>query len=198
MDNEAAEKIIHDGLIRWGRSLIRASIVTEGVIVSIDETTYTCVVALQTTNPDGSVTNTEINNVPLKVLIGSQASLIEIPKVNTTCTLCFRDNNIQRPQLYQVHECDKILIRIGNTTLQADTNGFVFNGGDKGMVKADELKTQSEKDKAILDGILQVLQTPVNEPGNGAPSAFQAALLAAIGTKQSGVWTGLENSKIKQ
>jgi hypothetical protein len=198
MNNESAEKTIHDNFIRWGRSLIRASIVTEGIIISVDESKYTCVVALQSTNSDGSTTNTNVYNVPLKVLVGSQASLIEIPKVNSTCTLCFRDNNIQRPQLYQTDQCDKILVKIDNSTLQIDTNGFVFNGGSHGMVKADELKTQSEKDKAILDGFLQVLQTPVNEPGNGAPSAFQAALIAAIGTKQSGVWTALENDKIKQ
>lgn len=198
MDNDKSEKIVHDGFIRWGRSLIRASIVTEGKIVSVDETAFTCIVSLQSTNSDGSTTNTNYYDVPLKVLIGSQASLIEIPAVNSDCTLCFRDNNIQRPQLYQIDQCSKILIKIGDKTLQVDTNGFVFNGGSTGMVKADVLKTESEKDKAILDALLQIITgAPIPEPGLGAPSAFQAALTAVLTGKTSGDWTTLQNDKIK-
>jgi hypothetical protein len=196
MDSE--EKQIIDGFIKWAKNITKGSILFEGTIKSVDETKFNCVVTVS-----GNSVNTDILNVPLKVLIGSQASVIEIPAVGSDCTVCYRDNNIQRPQLVAVDKSDKLLIKIGNDsdgyqTLQVTKDGFVFNGGTHGMVKADELKTQSEKDKDILDGFLQVLQTPINEPGNGAPSAFQAALIAAIGTKQSGVWTGLENDKIKQ
>jgi len=156
------------------------------------------VVSLQSTNSDGSVTDTKYYDVPLKVLIGTQASFVEIPAVNSNCTICFRDNNIQRAQLYQVDQCAKILIKIGTQTLQVDSTAWVFNGGSTGMVKADVLKTESEKDKAILDGLMQIITgPPIPEPGLGAPSAFQAALSAVLAGKTSGDWTTLQNDKIK-
>lgn len=198
MDSDDSEKIIHDNFIRFGKMITKGSILIEGVISTVDEVKFTCDVTIQSTNPDGSDTNTIINNVPIKVLQGTQASFIEIPEVGSNCTLCFRDNNIQRPQLYQVDQCDKILIKISNQILQIDSNGFVFNDGTIGMVKADVLKTESEKDKAILDALLQILTgAPIKEPGNNAPSALQTQLKIALTGKQSGTWTQLQDTNIK-
>jgi phage baseplate assembly protein gpV len=75
----------------------------------------------------------------------------------------------------------------------------IFHGGvNSGMVKAPVLKTESEKDKAIIDTILTVLNgASIPEPGSGSPSALQIALKSALTGKSSGVWTGLENDKIK-
>ena len=199
MDNDNTEKILHDGLIKFGKMITKASIIIEGTIFSVDETNFTRIVTVSSVNFDGSDTETNVLNVPLKVLRGSQASFIEIPKVGSDCTLCYRDNNIGRPQLYQVDQCDKILIKIGDNTLQVDSTAWVFNGGTHGMVKADVLKIQSEKDKAILDDLLNIINgTPIPEPGSGSPSAFQAALKAVLTGKSSGDWTTLENDKIKQ
>jgi phage baseplate assembly protein gpV len=74
----------------------------------------------------------------------------------------------------------------------------IFHGGENsGMVKAPVLQEESEKDKAIIDAILTVLNgAPILEPGNMAPSALQIALVSALTGLISGVWTGLENDKI--
>ena len=95
-------------------------------------------------------------------------------------------------EIYYDFDSNKLIINANNAIIE-------INGGTLGgLVKADVLKIESEKDKDILDTFLQVLQTPIPEPGNGANSAFQAALLAALGTKETGVYTDLENPKIKQ
>ena len=221
MSDETFEQQLTEKLLMFGKMMTKASIIIDGNIDSVDESTFTCAVDIQSNNSDGSLRHTIYENVPLKVLIGSQASFVEIPTIGSACTMTFKDNNIQRPELLQVQDCDKILCRLKGSeqdgskdiiltitkldftfnaagqTLKISKDGFVFNNASHGAVKADELKTQSNKDKDILDGFLQALQTPVNEPGNGAPSAFQAALLAALGTKQSGTWDNLESDKIK-
>ena len=135
MNDGIAEKMIHDGLIRFGEMMTIGSILIEGNIISVDENNFTCVVGISTSNMDGSATVTNYNNVPLKVLIGSQASLIEIPTVGTDCTMCFRDNNIQRPQLIQVNQCDKVIVTIGKSIFYVDETGFKLNNDTKGLKK---------------------------------------------------------------
>jgi len=135
MDNDSAEKTLHDGLIKFGKMITKASIIIEGTVYSVDEIKYTCVVTVATVNSDGSNTNTNVLNVPLKVLRGSQASFIEIPKVGSDCTLCYRDNNIGRPQLYQVNECSKIIMKISNSIFYCNSTGFKLNNNTKGLKK---------------------------------------------------------------
>jgi hypothetical protein len=130
MNDGIAEKMMHDGLIRFGKMMTIGSILIEGNIISIDESKFTCVVGIKTGD-----TVTNYNNVPLKVLIGSQASLIEIPTVGTDCTMCFRDNNIQRPQLMQVNQCDKVIVTIGKSIFYVDETGFKLNNDTKGLKK---------------------------------------------------------------
>jgi len=65
-----------------------------------------------------------------------------------------------------------------------------------GLIKINELKAQLEKNRVILQTILTVLATPVNEPGAGNPSAFQAALLAALTGKVPGDFSNIENTKV--
>jgi hypothetical protein len=130
MNDGIAEKMMYDGLMRFGKMMTIGSILIEGNIISVDEDNFTCVVGIKTGD-----TVTNYNNVPLKVLIGSQASLIEIPTVGTDCTMCFRDNNIQRPQLMQVSQCDKVIVTIGKSIFYVDETGFKLNNDTKGLKK---------------------------------------------------------------
>lgn len=74
-----------------------------------------------------------------------------------------------------------------------ELNGSEFGG----LVKIEELKLQLQKNTLILQGILSALKVPVSEAGNGAPSAFQAALMTAVGTMQTGDFSNIENKKVK-
>lgn len=126
---------IHDAFLRFGKMVTRASQNFEAVIVDVDTDNFTCTVNNSFNNADGTSQNVYIYNVPLKVLIGSQASLIEIPAVGSDCIVCFKDNNIQRPQLLSVDKCDSVIVAIGKTILNIDTNGFKLNNDTKGLKK---------------------------------------------------------------
>jgi len=73
-----------------------------------------------------------------------------------------------------------------------------FNGGENGgLTITPELVTQLNKTNELLQAVLTVLSgTPIPEPGNGSPSALQAALKAAVAGKQLGDYTSIENPKI--
>ena len=111
--------------------------------------------------------------------------------------------------LFARDENGKIVAKIkmlnsGNIEIEADGNCKVkakgnieINGSDfGGLIKIEELKTQLQKNTAILQGLLGTLKTPITEPGNGSPSAFQATLITAIGTLQAGNFSNIENKKV--
>jgi|GEM_PF-1871154 len=175
-------------LVDWQKATSRASACVEGEIVEVNDD-YTCDVKVGT---DGSGQDVVFYSVPIKVLVGTPATVIEVPVLGSDCLLLFKDNNIHRPQLLCVDQVDKFLIN--PKTVTQFNNGLLG-----GMVKAKELQEQSNKDKAILDTLLQIINgPPITELGNGAPSALQIALKSALAGKQSGTWDNLENSKILQ
>ena len=180
------ETELQEALTRAMKMSNRFGVISEGVVINTDaaETEFVCDV--QIVSSDGQPT---YYNVPLKVMIGSQASFIEIPQLKSNCLMGFRDGNQGRPQILFIDQVLKILV---------NCNNFIFNSGELGgMVKAKVLEEESNKDKAILDGLLAIINgAPIPEPGNGSPSALQAALKAALTGKQSGVWTDLEDPKI--
>ena len=111
--------------------------------------------------------------------------------------------------LFACDENGKIVAKIkmlnsGNIEIEADGDCKVkakgnieINGSDfGGLIKIEELKTQLQKNTAILQGLLGTLKTPITEPGNGSPSAFQATLITAIGTLQAGNFSNIENKKV--
>lgn len=72
-------------------------------------------------------------------------------------------------------------------SLVTDPEEIIINGGGKkGLIIWDELKSQLDANSAILQSLINAIKTPVTEPGNGAPSAFQAKLLGAVGPKTPG------------
>ena len=96
------------------------------------------------------------------------------------------------------------MLNSGNIEIETDgdckikTKGNVeINGSNYGgLIKIEELKIQLQKNTAILNGLLGALKIPASEPGNSSPSAFQAALLRAIGTLQAGDFSNIENKKV--
>ena len=131
---ETSEEELALGFIRMGKQFTKASIIIEGTIKDVDSTSFTCTVIVSSKENGGNI-DTLFYNVPLKVLKGSQASLIEIPAIDSACTVCFKNNNIQRPQLYQVDQCDKILIKISESVFNIDSDGFDFAKGSYGLKK---------------------------------------------------------------
>jgi len=117
-----------------------------------DETKFTCTVQIPTTEA-------LIYNVPLRVLISSQSSFIEIPKKGTACVLTFRDMNESRPQILEVHECKKIICSISNAGFTIDATGFKIINGSSGLKK-----TLSD----LIDAV-NLLTVPTGTGPSGTP-----------------------------
>lgn len=94
---------------------------------------------------------------------------------------------------------DKHLFKVGDLSFEINANGLLLNGDSEGgLIKINELKTEWKKNKAILDGLLQIIGgSPINEPGNGAPSVLQTTLKGALAGKQTGEFkSSFENKKV--
>jgi hypothetical protein len=176
---------LSDALLRAFMGATRSHIVIDGIVESVDETKFTCSVKVgDTINP------ATYYNVPLRVLISKQASIVEIPKEGTEVIICFRGGNLARPQILAIHEALKILV---------NCDSILFNDGTLGgLVKVDDLLTKLntiEKDINMLKNVFSVWSPVPNDGGT--------ALKAAAGT-----WFGqqltptikqdIENPKIKQ
>jgi hypothetical protein len=98
----------------------------DGIITEVDEAKFTTTV---------KVSEVEFHEVPLRVLISSQASFIEIPKIGTNCVVVFRDANMGRPYILEVHECTKILCKVGTSTFNVTESGFLLTRGNSGLKK---------------------------------------------------------------
>ena len=95
----------------------------------------------------------------------------------------------------------------GESALWSKDGGFVIARSDKtvelngtehgGLIKIAELKKELEKTNAFLKAFVQVLQVPVTEAGNGAPSAFQTALKTALSALQLADFSQIENTKVQ-
>jgi hypothetical protein len=177
------EEELAQAFVRLCRMFSKGSVILEGFIIDVNLDTFTCTVNIPRNSWGTSVDN-YFYKVPLKVLQGSQASLVEIPHVTSHCLLTFKDNNIQRPQLYLVDQCDKLLIKIGNSTLEIntgkddngnDTPGIIFNGGEQGntvlLGKVVEKLNLLEKD---INKLRTSFNTWVVVPSDGG-AALKAA-----------------------
>ena len=75
----------------------------------------------------------------------------------------------------------------------------IINGGNNGgMTITPTLRAELEKNNAILQALLNVINgAPIPEPGQGAPSALQSALSGAVTGRQVGDFSNIENDKVK-
>lgn len=168
------------------KKLGRGSVVVDATIMTVDETAFTCEVEITNTGE----TPTHFFDVPLRVLISAQASFVEIPKVGTKCLICFRDSNINRPQIIGIHEALKILVKCDN---------IVFNDGTLGgMVKLQEAVNEYNEIKQDLNTLKSVFTSWVVNPGDGGAALKSAAATWAGQQLQLTQPADLENPKIKQ
>lgn len=181
-------------LERLIKTMNRAKTLVDGVITSVNDD-FTCGV---------NILDVPFSNVPVKVLIGSRASIYELPVVGTACLITFRDGDIQRPQIASVNQVDKYYINVNSMAVVVDqatidANLTKFNGGlNHGMV----LLIPSLEAFNNLQNDINELKTAFNSwvvvPNDGggalkAVSSTWAATNVPVTTQSQ-----IENTKITQ
>jgi len=95
---------------------------------------------------------------------------------------------------------DQQIFKVGEMSFEIKADKLLLNGETGGgLLNIIELKAAWDQNKAILDALLGVANgAPVNEPGNGSPSALQITLKTALTGKQSGKFeeSTLVNKKV--
>lgn len=174
------ENELGDALIRFVKNHGRGFIVTDAVVDSVDESKFVANVKLG---------ESVFHEVPLRVLESDRASVIEIPEVNTPCIICFRDGNIQRPQMLWVHKVSKLLINCGNV---------IFNDGQLGgLVKVKDLTTKlNNLENKVNDFISTFNSHTHNVTAVGAPTG--PSVPQGPNPLQPTQQAEIENLKIKQ
>lgn len=117
------EHEIQEALENAIRSIMRNCVTVEGTIVAVNDD-YTVDVKVGKDEVDGGST---FRNVPMMCLPATQASVIQIPALNSDCHISFLDNTLDRPQLVRVDRVERYLIGDSDTPVQV-----VINGGNLG------------------------------------------------------------------
>ena len=167
-------------------------VVSEGIVTAVDKVARTCDVD----RPD----QPDLPAVRLNAMLQPGDDIITVfPKKGSKVLCILVENQPADAYLLSATDIEEISVKIGSMTVLVNKDNIILNGGNLGgMVKARELKTQVDKNSAILDAIMQVLSgSPVMEPGNGSPSALQTALKGAVSGKQTADLSNIENANIK-
>lgn len=161
---------------------------TNGIVTEVNE--FSCTVTIQ---------DVEFKEVPFSLWLNALTGVYFKPKQNAECLIDFRDNDNTKAQIVLCSDYEEIKISCYENILKIDKDNIILNDGSfGGLVKVEELKTQLEKTNNVLNSILNIINgNPIAEAGNGAPSALQIALKAAVVGKQVGDYSNIENEKIK-
>ena len=130
-------------------------------VSAVDTTARTCDI-----DDDG----VEMYGIRLQCITDGNTGITVWPKVGSQ-VLCLRIEEGDTYAIVQTAEVDKLEIKIEGKSLTADKDGFVFNNGTVGSVKADKMVEWMAKVYADLQTLITLLLTsPV--AGNGAALAI--------------------------
>jgi hypothetical protein len=137
-------------------------------VLTVDTDALTCTV--ESVN-DGDVY--ELDNVRLMACVDD--GFLLLPVVGSNVIVNKNDRGLPFVEMFS---------ELTNVYVTAPATQF-NDGSFGGMVKGTEFLTQTTKLVNLLTAIFDVLTgAPIDEPGNGAPSALQAALNAALAGQQ--------------
>ena len=193
MGGYVSKGIFKDAFNQAVLSLIKYGI-TEGIITSVDETQFTC--SIQITGYGQTAT---YNDVPLKVIKSSNASIIEIPEINSDCLFVFRNYSKDLPVLISAVLISKFIIIIGSSQILIKDELIQFNGGkNNGLVIGKNLVEQLNN----LENDLNILKTAFNAwapvPNDGGAALKTISANWAGNSLSLSQESQIENKKITQ
>lgn len=113
-----------------------------------------------------------------------------VPKAGSRALIGIVENKPAATFLIMAQELDEV-------ELSAEL--IKLNGKDYTLLKGSETITEIKKLDAQVQAIIQVIKASpgIPEPGNGAPSALQAALKVAVTPLQAADYGNVENDTVK-
>lgn len=137
------------------------------------------------------------NNVQLRSIISDDTGMVMFPAIGSK-VLCLRMPGSNRLKVVMFETLESWQVKIGESVLTVRGDLISMNGEDYSLVKSEVLKEELDKTHNLLSALLNVLGgAPIPEPGNGAPSALQAALSGAVAALSLGSFNNIANEKIK-
>lgn len=130
---------------------------------------------------------------------GAGQSLIVVPAKGSNVLI----GNVEHSTGYvliKADKADRILVKqTDGMFIDVLKNVIKLNGDNKGgLLIESKLVDELKKVNSILQPIMVLLSgATIPEPGNGAPSALQAAMSAAIAGKQLPQYLEITNDKVK-
>ncbi|VDA99372.1 hypothetical protein S1OALGB6SA_440 [Olavius algarvensis spirochete endosymbiont] len=173
------------------------------------ENTYSARVRILKT---GSLEETEciLEDVPLSpIWANSQGAGVYAPLPEGTLVIvAYVEHNPSYPYIQALwgefynaadFKPDELLITNGTISITVKSGELHLNGSDfGGLIKIGELAANLNKNVEVLSSLIDALRKgPITESGNGAPSALQGALAAALTGKNVGDFSQLENTAVK-
>ena len=129
--------------------------VLSGTVVEVDNEARTCNIDI-----DG----TTLPGVLLQPVLDNTTGLVIFPKVGATA-LCLYNAEYDGWVLLQTTDIERVLLKIGNTSIEASADGVSFNGGENGgLVNVDVLKSAFNavvSDIAVIATALKGLGIPI-------------------------------------
>jgi hypothetical protein len=142
----------------------------------------------------------QLTDVRLRAVINGNENQLYVKPAKDSHVLCvdLSEGDLRDVAVIGWSEIESMHIKIEETTIDADKNGIVFNGGKlDGMVKVGELTTQLDRMSERINRIYTALQnspTTAQDGGAGYKTAI-VATLTGVATEDFG---NIENTKVKQ
>ena len=139
--------------------------VSPGVVSDIDKTNDICTVELD----EGQ----KLYEVRLRSVIdGDENKLVVYPKDKSTVLTILIENDIREAFVLACSNVESVALSIGDKSLKADKDGFVFNDGVDGIIKLPYILSWMQNVHTDLVALQQLLLiSPI--AGGGAAAAIQ-------------------------
>ena len=125
--------------------------VLSGTVVEVDNEARTCNIDI-----DG----TTLPGVLLQPVLDNTTGLVIFPKVGATA-LCLYNAEYDGWVLLQTTDIERVLLNIGNTSIEASADGISFNGGKNGGLVNIKAFNAVVSDIALIAAALDSLGRPI-------------------------------------